>query len=407
MKKFFIAFLLIVLFIYYYKLENNSIKYNEETSQENNIIQEKIDTWVVLEEDEINKSKEKNEINKSKEANNIQEKEDIKLDKDKKIKKSDLTCEKVWISSIYWSYNFPAPIKMDLTFENTNPKCPYEENRRRIFISYKSLLYKDSVQFIWEDSFTLTWFILNDVEKIEIIWDWDMDSFFLNKYKPWDNEFIYNISSKLWNLKTWMNRYLIRWYSKKWIYEELFNLLYFDYNDSYILKEVESVIFHWDSKIKPSFWFVKEKNNYLLWMYYWTYRLNLEKYDIFFSNNIDSNKSFIKIINKINWEEYIDNNYKWFISDDSSVPKVEVLDNWNFIFSLGWHESATQEIFFNSNTKKFYDIFDLIKYNTDTLNFYHSIKIEDEFFYINSSKNPWSEWSYSLKFDINTMNLIN
>ena len=118
---------------------------------------------------------------------------------------------------------FPKAIDLEYNLYLWIWTCPVQDNNSKIYFDFNNNNLSGNTQN-WD--FTITWLIINDVEKIEVIWDGDMVSYFLNKYIPWEKQFVYNISTKWENIVEWENKYLIRGYSKNWVYEEVFNLYY-------------------------------------------------------------------------------------------------------------------------------------------------------------------------------------
>lgn len=80
---------------------------------------------------------------------------------------------------------------------------------------------------------TLQWDVRTDVEYVEVIRDGDGESYFLEKYEPWSQEFTYGIDKKYGNIKNGVNNYLVRTYTKSRMFQSIYSLTYIDSeNDS-------------------------------------------------------------------------------------------------------------------------------------------------------------------------------
>lgn len=357
--------------------------------------------WKIFDNNNILESKNINKeifVNKWKNSNVKDEWENICFNEKYKEKES-----------FYKKYNFPIPKKLEYSLNLWKWKCPKYKNSSKIFIktSNNNTYWKT---MNWE--FIIDWLILNNVEKIEVIWDWNMESYFLNKYIPWKSNFTYNISTKFWNIKVWTNKYLIRWYSKNFVFEKLFTLDYYDFSKNVVLKKIDKIVFNYDyNNWNSNIWYVKKDNIYNLWLNYWKYILNLEKNKIEFFNDIkriywEKNiKSYVKVIS--NWKEISLNGYT-FITDDFSNPTLITYKNWDILFSMWWYEAPLDYVYYSNKFLKFIKIFDLINENVKKPNWYNNTKIEDNILIIKSETNPWSENrnNYELKFNLDTFKII-
>jgi len=87
--------------------------------------------------------------------------------------------------------------------------------------------------------FTMNGKIRNDIAYIEVIRDWDDNSYFLEWFNPWDTDFVYNVSEELWNVRLGLNKYVIRWYGKDHGYQRVYNLSYIKKWDPIMMQETD------------------------------------------------------------------------------------------------------------------------------------------------------------------------
>lgn len=141
---------------------------------------------------------------------------------------------------LYDTYSVPQNLTYEYEFYSHDK--PSISNWRNILLSPFTQERQDSrwrreVESIVEHSITnfpltLIWEIRSDIEYVEIIWSGDWESYFLETYQPWSQEFIYRIDQKYGNIVEWLNKYLIRTYSKWRIFQSLYVLQYTNIEES-------------------------------------------------------------------------------------------------------------------------------------------------------------------------------
>ncbi len=299
---------------------------------------------------------------------------------------------------------FPKAVDISYNLELPVWECPRVKNYSKIYFNTSYNSWNDRTKN-WE--YKLSWLIINDVEKIEVIWDGDMESYFLNKYVPWESKFTYNISTKWNNIKEGENKYLIRWYSKNGIYERIFNLNYYNFDNITKLESIKKIYNEDEATYDINIWYKKDWNTYSLWLTYWTSILDLWDKKILIYNDFEDNLSYVEIqeswiIKKIN--------YSLFTYEFSS-PAITYYDNWDLLFEMSWHESPINYLYYSSSNKKTIKIFDIIWANVEKnenwrINYYSETKQTDWKIIINSINNPWVQWEYTIELDLDTLEVI-
>lgn len=114
-----------------------------------------------------------------------------------------------------------------LILESLSPK----ENE----ISYGAVSW-NMTEYGVDDDIFLELALTDDVEKVEVTWDWDMDPYTLKNFVAGSGKAKYSIEKSLGNIKSWDNRYLIRAYWKNIVYEDvvLINRKYSSFNKAQI-----------------------------------------------------------------------------------------------------------------------------------------------------------------------------
>jgi hypothetical protein len=225
-----------------------------------------------------------------------------------------------------------------------------------------------------------------------------MDSYFLDKYVPGESDFTYNISNKFWNIKPWVNKYLIRGYSKDLVFDKVFTLDYYDnFSNGLQIKEKEC--------------FTKNDDEYLLNITYWSYILDLWDTKVEFFNDVNrkywknNTTSYIKV--ESNWIESLLKWYSLFASTFSN-PKLKRYWNWDILFSVWGHEGPLNYVYFSNKLWKFVKVFDVIEENIENPNYYSDVVVNNDEFIIKSFNTPWSDGKdmYEIRIDKNTLEII-
>ncbi len=81
---------------------------------------------------------------------------------------------------------------------------------------------------LYQSSLSIAGEVPAEITAIEVIWDGDMDSYFLKTYIPWSKKFTYNIDERFENIREGENKYLIRAFaSNNQIFERIMYLTYY------------------------------------------------------------------------------------------------------------------------------------------------------------------------------------
>ena len=298
-------------------------------------------------------------------------------------------------------YNsFPKIKKENLIISNKKyitPVRPITNNNSDIYFSENN----NNVQFnISKDNYVLNWKITSWVNKMEVIWNWDMEPYLLKNFKKLDTSFKYNISTKFKNLKEWKNSYLIRAYSNYYIYESIITINYINYDSIKNPKKTNNnYSYKWDYNKNPTYKIVKDNNEFIeywLGLGFGNYLFEIDNYNIKITNdmgnsywNYDWNN--ITILDKNNKKLAFIKDMKFTI-DDFSNPKIKVLKNtWDLIFSVWGHEWPTNYMIFHKKTNKIVSVFKLIEKYSKLKNYFVDINITSWKLILTSIWNPWSE----------------
>ncbi len=315
------------------------------------------------------------------------------------------------ISEFDW---FPDPKDLIVSFGQKSLQMP--ENNNNSYIYFEDH-YNGGKYNISENHFLLKWKIINNVEKIEIIWDGDMESFFLQKYTAWSWEFEYHMDEKYTSLKEWKNRYLIRWYAKDKIYERVITVFYTNFSEIKTLeKTTQDFSRQWDYKTNPTYKIEKETNDtiqYTMWLNIGSSIFKTEKYNITFINDVNNtywNYKWNKIIisDKMGQELGIINNMSFTISEMSNPTIKMYKKTWDILFSMWWHEAPVNYQLFHKKTWKIISVFDVIKNYSSIKNYFVDVEITPTRLILRSIWNPWSETneSYILIMNLSTQELL-
>lgn len=261
---------------------------------------------------------------------------------------------------------FPKPQSIEISYINETSLMPRERNNSKIYFDFGWNSWKFS---LGKDTYKLVWGIINDVEKVEVIWDWDMDPYFLKSFTPGEREFTYNISEKFSNLNTWKNVYLIRGYAKWKVYERMFVVNYYNENARFIMEKTdEKIWWYWDDWENCYYWKYRiteweEFNTVELWFD----ASNLSKQVI----QLDSEVEVILKYGKKRTSEfsisYLEDSIKKVVMYDGEVylltcdqfshPKIHLYPNGDMlILRWTWHEWSQTYMLFHSQTRRIYDM---------------------------------------------------
>lgn len=310
--------------------------------------------------------------------------------------------------------SFPQYLDIDITSKN-KPKKPQWRNISDIYFQPEN----SNSRKIQDSSYTIEWLISADVEKIEVIWDGDNDSYFLKNFTSDTPDFSYNISTKLWNLNNGTNKYLIRGYAEKYIYERVMKIDYFSPDIVKILERESFPIEDIQDKNITWKYLLSEKTNkyteYILGLNYGVTKFQLSDYSVEFYNNPkqsygEYSGNYIKVFDKQNRLLSEINNNR-FSYDTFSLPTLRAYKSGHLEFSIGWHEAPTTYYYYNARMNTFIHMHKFMNQNFDD-DYGVNLFIKptgDNSLFIQSFVSRWQqEWTnYSFELDLNTMNITN
>ncbi len=315
--------------------------------------------------------------------------------------------------------DFPEPLDLEITYDVDKPLLPVSGNVSTIYIWSNNA----SNITVYDPVYTLTWGIVNTVEKLEIIWDGDMESYLLKNFEPWDREFQYNIDTKFDNIVEWKNRYLIRWYTSDngKVHETIVYINYIPRAGKVVyLEEKQQALeshFGWND---VSEYFLKETtSNYTTYQtlfkynFVWKQILKInDDLEIIVLSDLTENQDIPYDVNTyIRWNENSSNKVKGgnIIEEIKHYKNNDIL----LIFSSG-HEWVASYYLYDSSKNTLHDIYkDFVQYNDGkhAYGIYEILSVSDDSLSIKEHRYCCDDvfnfnWHEILTFDINSREII-
>lgn len=143
--------------------------------------------------------------------------------------------------------DFPGLVNREITYTQPNTIKPMDNNSSDLFLVFtgkdilevgSSVMQEWKTEYILDEIYSLDtkeiiikWAVTNDVEIVEWIRDGDKKIHTINNFKPGTKDFSFIISPNDNNIRPWINKYLVRAYTKSKVYYSLVEITYFDSQD--------------------------------------------------------------------------------------------------------------------------------------------------------------------------------